>query len=101
MLNNYNLFNFTWLNVFLKMIIFTYVLIINGFSIETSLVFAIGISLVIDYLFKKKEAFENEKPTNYLDTVYNTIQKYIFKFVRSFIIKYCVTIYRNKIFHIL
>jgi len=77
MLNNYNLFNFTWLNVFLKMIIFTYVLIINGFSIETSLVFAIGISLVIDYLFKKKEAFENEKPTNYLDTVYNTIQNQI------------------------
>jgi hypothetical protein len=39
----------------------------NGFSIEKSLIFTIGILLVIDYLFKKKEGFENE--TNYLDTI--------------------------------
>jgi len=58
MLNNYNLFNFTWVTIFLKMVLFTYVLKINGFSIETSLVFAIGISLVIDYLFRKKEGFQ-------------------------------------------
>ena len=59
----YDLLKPTYLNVFLKLSAIAYLLKINGYSTKKSLIFGVFVLLIIDYLFRKNELFQNEQVT--------------------------------------
>ena len=59
----YDVLKPTYLNVFLKLSTIAYLLKLSGYSTKKSLMFGVGILLIIDYLFRNNELFQNEQIT--------------------------------------